>query len=124
MHNINYIEAKKLTIESYHEFIDEGFSVEQAIPAVFEDLVIGMKKNNKILVAVIQNLSIISLKHNFIPDYLLNRLSDLKINTELNNNEILEYTKDKEELNVLLKNKYTLDEDENYSKRVDILLGT
>ncbi|WP_334321321.1 hypothetical protein [Gilliamella apicola] len=124
MHNINYIEAKKLTIESYHEFIDEGFSVEQAIPAVFEDLVISMKKNNKILVAVIQNLSIISLKHNFIPDYLLNRLSDLKINTELNNNEILEYTKDKEELNVLLKNKYTLDEDENYSKRVDILLGT
>ncbi|OCF92824.1 hypothetical protein A9G17_06680 [Gilliamella sp. wkB7] len=124
MHNINYIEAKKLTIESYHEFIDEGFSVEQAIPAVFEDLVISMKKNNKILVAVIQNLSIISLKHNFIPDYLLNRLSDLKINTELNNNEILEYTKDKEELNVLLKNKYTLDEDKNYSKRVDILLGT
>lgn len=124
MHNINYIEVKKLTIESYHEFIDEGFSVEQAIPAVFEDLVISMKKNNKILVAVIQNLSIISLKHNFIPDYLLNRLSDLKINTELNNNEILEYTKDKEELNVLLKNKYTLDEDENYSKRVDILLGT
>ncbi|OTQ03826.1 hypothetical protein B5S43_06175 [Gilliamella apicola] len=124
MHNINYIEAKKLTIESYHEFIDEGFSVEQAIPAVFEDLVISMKKNNKILVAIIQNLSIISLKHNFIPDYLLNRLSDLKINTELNNNEILEYTKDKEELNVLLKNKYTLDEDENYSKRVDILLGT
>lgn len=124
MHNINYIEAKKLTIESYHEFIDEGFSVEQAIPAVFEDLVISMKKNNKILVAVIQNLSIISLKHNFIPDYLLNRLSDLKINTELNNNEILEYTKDKEELNVLLKNKYTLDEDESYSKRVDILLGT
>ncbi|WP_334324609.1 hypothetical protein [Gilliamella apicola] len=124
MHNINYIEAKKLTIESYHEFIDEGFSVEQAIPAVFEDLVISMKKNNKILVAVIQNLSLISLKHNFIPDYLLNRLSDLKINTELNNNEILEYTKDKEELNVLLKNKYTLDEDENYSKRVDILLGT
>ncbi|MBI0095776.1 MULTISPECIES: hypothetical protein [Gilliamella] len=124
MHNINYIEVKKLTIESYHEFIDEGFSVEQAIPAVFEDLVISMKKNNKILVAVIQNLSLISLKHNFIPDYLLNRLSDLKINTELNNNEILEYTKDKEELNVLLKNKYTLDEDENYSKRVDILLGT
>ena len=124
MHDINYIEAKKLTIESYHEFIDEGFSVEQAIPAVFEDLVISMKKNNKILVAVIQNLSIISLKHNFIPDYLLNRLSDLKINTELNNNEILEYTKDKEELNVLLKNKYTLDEDESYSKRVDILLGT
>lgn len=124
MHNINYIEVKKLTIESYHEFIDEGFSVEQAIPAVFEDLVISMKKNNKILVAIIQNLSIISLKHNFIPDYLLNRLSDLKINTELNNNEILEYTKDKEELNVLLKNKYTLDEDENYSKRVDILLGT
>lgn len=40
MHNINYIEVKKLTIESYHEFIDEGFSVEQAIPAVFEDLVI------------------------------------------------------------------------------------
>ena len=124
MHNINYIEAKKLTIESYHEFIDKGFSAEQAIPAVFENLVISMKKNNKILVAVIQNLSIISLKHNFIPDYLLNRLSDLKINTELNNNEILEYTKDKEELNVLLKNKYTLDEDENYSKRVDILLGT
>ena len=124
MHDINYIEAKKLTIESYHEFIDEGFSVEQAIPAVFEDLVISMKKNNKILVAVIQNLSIISLKHNFIPDYLLNKLSKLKINTELNNNEILEYTKDKEELNVLLKNKYTLDEDENYSKRVDILLGT
>ena len=124
MHNINYIEAKKLTIESYHEFIDEGFSAEQVIPAVFEDLVISMKKNNKILVAVIQNLSIISLKHNFIPDYLLNRLSDLKINTELNNNEILEYTKDKEELNVLLKNKYTLDEDENYSKKVDILLGT
>ena len=124
MHDINYIEAKKLTIESYHEFIDEGFSVEQAIPAVFEDLVISMKKNNKILVAVIQNLSIISLKHNFIPDYLLNRLSDLKINTELNNNEILEYTKDKEELNVLLKNNYTLDEDEHYSKRADILLGT
>ena len=124
MHDINYIEAKKLTIESYHEFIDEGFSAEQVIPAVFEDLVISMKKNNKILVAVIQNLSIISLKHNFIPDYLLNKLSKLKINTELNNNEILEYTKDKEELNVLLKNKYTLDEDENYSKRVDILLGT
>ena len=124
MHDINYIEAKKLTIESYHEFIDEGFSVEQAIPAVFEDLVISMKKNNKILVAVIQNLSIISLKHNFIPDYLLNRLSDLKINTELNNNEILEYTKDKDELNVLLKNNYTLDEDEHYSKRADILLGT
>ena len=57
MHDINYIEAKKLTIESYHEFIDEGFSAEQAIPAVFEDLVISMKKNNKILVAVIQNLS-------------------------------------------------------------------
>ena len=124
MHNINYIEAKKLTIESYHEFIDEGFSAEQVIPAVFEDLVISMKKNNKILVAVIQNLSIISLKHNFIPDYLLNRLSDLKINTELNNNEILEYTKDKDELNVLLKNNYTLDEDEHYSKRADILLGT
>ena len=124
MHDINYIEAKKLTIESYHEFIDEGFSVEQAIPAVFEDLVISMKKNNKILVAIIQNLSIISLKHNFIPDYLLNKLSNLKINTELNNNEILEYTKDKVELNVLLKNNYTLDEDEHYSKRADILLGT
>lgn len=124
MHDINYIEAKKLTIESYHEFIDEGFSAEQVIPAVFEDLVISMKKNNKILVAVIQNLSIISLKHNFIPDYLLNKLSKLKINTELNNNEILEYTKDKDELNVLLKNNYTLDEDEHYSKRADILLGT
>ena len=124
MHDINYIEAKKLTIESYHEFIDEGFSAEQAIPAVFEDLVISMKKNNKILVAVIQNLSIISLKHNFIPDYLLDRLSDIEMNTDLNNNEVLEYTKDKEELNVLLKNNYTLDEDEHYSKRADILLGT
>ena len=122
MQTINYIEAKKLTLKTYYEFIGEGFNTEQAIPAVFEDLVISMKKNNKILVAVIQNLSIISLKHNFIPDYLLNKLSKLKINTELNNNEILEYTKDKEELNVLLKNKYILDEDENYSKRVDILL--
>ena len=44
MHDINYIEAKKLTIESYHEFIQEGFSSSQAIPAVFEDLVISMKK--------------------------------------------------------------------------------
>ena len=122
MHTINYIEAKKLTLKTYYDFIDEGFNTKQAIPAVFEDLVISMKQNNKILVAVIQNLSIISLKHNFIPDYLLNRLSDIEMNTDLNNNEVLEYTKDKEELNVLLKNKYILDEDENYSRRVDILL--
>ncbi|GAA5107212.1 hypothetical protein GCM10023211_08050 [Orbus sasakiae] len=122
MYNINYIEAKKLTLESYHEFIDEGFSPEQAIPATLEDFVISMKKNNKILIAVIQNLSILSLKHNFIPDYLLNRLSDLKISSDLNNDEILEYKKDEKELNTLLKNKYTLDEDESYSERVDNLL--
>lgn len=123
MYNINYIEAKKLTIESYNEFIDEGFSPEQAIPATLEDFVISMKKNNTILVAVIQNLSILSLKHNFIPDYLLNRLTDLKISPDLNNDEILEYKKDEKELNTLLKNKYILDEDESYNERVDNLLG-
>jgi len=44
MYDINYIEAKKLVMESYHEFIDEGFTSEQAVAAAFEDLVLSMKK--------------------------------------------------------------------------------
>ena len=46
------------------------------------------------------------------------------LNVYYNINSFIEYTKDKDELNVLLKNNYTLDEDEHYSKRADILLGT
>lgn len=42
---LNYLKAKKLTLEDYENFIeDEGFSPSQAIAATFEDSVLMIKK--------------------------------------------------------------------------------
>ncbi len=125
MSEISYLEAKELTLEDYEDFIeDEGFSPSQAIAATFEDSVLMMKKNHKVYVSVMINLSILSLKENFIPDYLLERQENLSKLEGLNEEEQSAYNWDINALNQLLSNQnFEIDEDEEYRLRVNMLLG-
>lgn len=126
MSELNYLEAKKLTIEDYEDFIeDEGFSPSQAIAATFEDSVVMMKKSHKVYISVMVNLSILSLNQNFIPDYLLERQKNLnKLDgLDLDKEEQIAYDLDLSNLNRLLHDKnFEVDEDEEYKLRVDMLL--
>lgn len=125
MSEINYLEAKELTLEDYEDFIeDEGFSPSQAIAATFEDSVLMMKKSPKVYVSVMINLSILSLKENFIPDYLLERQENLSKLEGLNEEEQSAYNWDINALNQLLSNQnFEIDKDEEYRLRVNMLLG-
>lgn len=125
MSEISYLEAKELTLEDYEDFIeDEGFSPSQAIAATFEDSVLMMKKCHKVYVSVMINLSILSLKENFIPDYLLERQENLSKLEGLNEEEQSAYNWDINALNQLLSNQnFEIDKDEEYRLRVNMLLG-
>ncbi|MBP2100367.1 hypothetical protein [Enterococcus rivorum] len=125
MSEISYLEAKELTLEDYEDFIeDEGFSPSQAIAATFEDSVLMMKKSHKVYVSVMINLSILSLKENFIPDYLLERQENLSKLEGLNEEEQSAYNWDINALNQLLSNQnFEIDKDEEYRLRVNMLLG-
>ncbi|RDX01171.1 hypothetical protein [Listeria kieliensis] len=125
MSEISYLEAKELTLEDYEDFIeDEGFSPSQAIAATFEDSVLMMKKSHKVYVSVMINLSILSLKENFIPDYLLERQENLSKLEDLNEEEQSAYNWDINALNQLLSNQnFEIVEDEEYRLRVNMLLG-
>ncbi|KRN57321.1 hypothetical protein [Carnobacterium divergens] len=125
MSEISYLEAKELTLEDYEDFIeDEGFSPSQAIAATFEDSVLMMKKSHKVYVSVMINLSILSLKENFIPDYLLERQENLSKLEGLNEEEQSAYNWDINVLNQLLSNQnFEIDKDEEYRLRVNMLLG-
>ncbi|MGX7418399.1 hypothetical protein ACWOFR_06295 [Carnobacterium gallinarum] len=124
MSEMSYLEAKKLTLEDYEDFIeDEGFSPSQAIAATFEDSVLMMKKSHKVYVSVMINLSILSLNKNFIPDYLLERQESLSKLEDLNEEEQLAYELDINTLNRLLSNQnFEIDKDEEYRLRVNMLL--
>lgn len=125
MSEISYLEAKELTLEDYEDFIeDEGFSPSQAIAATFEDSVLMMKKSHKVYVSVMINLSFLSLKENFIPDYLLERQENLSKLEGLNEEEQSAYNWDIKALNQLLSNQnFEIDKDEEYRLRVNMLLG-
>lgn len=125
MSEISYLEAKELTLEDYDDFIeDEGFSPSQAIAPTFEDSVLMMKKSHKVYVSVMINLSILSLKENFIPDYLLERQENLSKLEGLNEEEQSAYNWDINALNQLLSNQnFEIDKDEEYRLRVNMLLG-
>ena len=124
MSEISYLEAKKLTLEDYEDFIeDERFSPSQAIAVTFEDSVLMMKKSHKVYVSVMINLSILSLKENFIPDYLLERQENLSKLEGLNEEEQSAYNWDINALNQLLSNQnFEIDKDEEYRLRVNMLL--
>jgi len=124
MSELNYLEAKKLTIEDYEDFIeDEGFSPSQAIAATFEDSVVMMRKSHKVYISVMVNLSILSLNQNFIPDYLLERQKNLKKLDGLDKEEQTAYDLDLSNLNRLIHDKnFEVDKDEEYKLRVDMLL--
>ncbi|MHC5229399.1 hypothetical protein ACYSNW_14060 [Enterococcus sp. LJL99] len=124
MSEINYLEAKELTLEDYEDFIeDEGFSPSQAIAATFEDSVLMMKKSHKVYVSVMVNLSILSLNQKFLPDYLLEKQEVLKELDGLNEEEQSVYDSDISTLNQLLSNQnFEIDKDEEYKLRVEMLL--
>lgn len=70
------------------------------------------------------NLSILSLKENFIPDYLLERQENLSKLEGLNEEEQSAYNWDINALNQLLSNQnFEIDKDKEYRLRVNILLG-
>lgn len=124
MSEVSYLEAKELTIEDYQDFIeDEGFNPNQAIAATFEDSILMMRKSNKVYVSVMINLSILSLKENFIQDYLLERQENLSKLDGLNKEEQSAYNMDVNTLNQLLSNQnFEIDKDEEYRVRVNMLL--
>ncbi|MHC5218142.1 hypothetical protein ACYSNR_15890 [Enterococcus sp. LJL128] len=124
MSEISYLEAKKLTLKDYEDFIeDEGFSPSQAIAATFEDSVLMMRKSHKVYVSVMVNLSILSLNQNFLPDYLLEKQESLKEFGGLNEEEQSIYDSDMSTLNQLLSNQnFEIDKDEEYKLRVNMLL--
>lgn len=83
-----------------------------------------MKKSHKVYVSVMINLSILSLKENFIPDYLLERQENLSKLEGLNEEEQSAYNWDINALNQLLSNQnFEIDKDKEYRLRVNILLG-
>ena len=125
MKSLSYLEAKELTLEDHEDFIeDEGFGPSQAIAATFEDSVLMMKKSHKVYVSVMINLSILSLRENFIPDYLLERQENLSKLEGLNEEEQSAYNWDINALNQLLSNQnFEIDKDEEYRLRVNMLLG-
>lgn len=124
MKNLNYLEGKELIEKDYKDFIEEEqFTPQQAIAATFEDSVLMMKKSYKVYVAAIINLSILSLKQNFIPDYLLEKQGNLKKLENLTKKEQVNYEADINQLNHLLHNqKFEVDKDEEYKLRVNMLL--
>jgi hypothetical protein len=124
MSEISYIEAKRLILEDYENFIEvEGFSPSQSIAATLEDSVLMMKKSHKVYVSVMVNLSILSLKQKILPDYLLEQQENLKELEGLTKEEQTIYDLDISILNQLLSNhKFIIDEDEEYKLRVKMLL--
>ncbi|KMN45617.1 hypothetical protein [Bacillus sp. LK2] len=124
MEELGYLEAKELVVDDYNDFIeDEGFTPSQAIAATFEESVLMVRKSKKVYVSVIMTLAILSLKQNFIPDYLLERLDSLKEIDALNDEEKSIYEEEKMNLQKLLDTQnYSIDKDDVYKLRVNMLL--
>jgi hypothetical protein len=125
MEKLSYFEEKESTIECYNEFVEiEKFNQVQAIAATLEDSSLVMRANEKAYLAVIVTLSIISLKNNFIDDYLLERIDIIKLkqNVELSGEEKSVFEKDMNIIDELLESDYKVIKNDNFKRRVTILL--
>ena len=124
---LSYTDVIELMIENYNELIeDEGLSPDQAIAATLEDSVLIMRASEKAYVSAIMTLAILSLKQNFIPDYLLERLDmdSFKKIEGLDTEEREIFKKEINSLeNLLNTSDYKVDKDEAYRMRVNMLLG-
>ncbi|SFD38709.1 hypothetical protein SAMN04488168_13628 [Bacillus sp. 491mf] len=122
-----YMEAKECTMEIYEEFRSEqNFTVKQSVDATFEESVIPMKKDKVEYASVFLNLALISLKHGFIPDYILTRIERVKKQSleNLSPEENFQYNEDLTEIdNLLSQGDFEVDKDGIYSLRVNMLLG-
>jgi len=125
MDELNYSEARELTIEGYNELIEEdGFSPEHAISAAFEDSIYMMKKSSKVYVSVMLTLSILSLEQKFIPDYLLERIDKLEVVEELNDEEKVIYEDERAKLDKMLETMdYRINKNESYIERARMLIN-
>lgn len=125
MEEMSYEVIKEMLVEDYNKVIEiESYSIKQAIAELLEDSVNMMKKNKDNYVSVIVGLAKISLENNVIPNYILERFIDLSEN-------IIEFYKykdspvfinDRTYVNVKLKEKHFDVIDDEYKKRVDMLL--
>lgn len=122
-----YIEAKECTIEIYEEFRNEqNFTVKQSIAATFEESIFSIKKNKVEYASVFLNLALISLKHGFMSNYILNRIEKIKKQPlkNLSSDEISQYNEDLTEIdNLLSQGDFEIDKDDIYLLRVSMLLG-
>ncbi|MGG0726876.1 hypothetical protein [Bacillus paramycoides] len=122
-----YIKAKECTIEIYDEFRNEqNFTVKQSIAATFEESIFSMKKNKVEYASVFLNLALISLKHGFMPNYILNRIEKIKKQPlkNLSPDEISQYNEDLTEIdNLLSQGDFEIDKDDIYLLRISMLLG-
>ncbi|MBJ8107584.1 MULTISPECIES: hypothetical protein [Bacillus cereus group] len=122
-----YIKAKECTIEIYDEFRNEqNFTVKQSVAATFEESIFSMKKNKVEYASVFLNLALISLKHGFMPNYILNRIEKIKKQPlkNLSPDEISQYNEDLTEIdNLLSQGDFDIDKDDIYLLRISMLLG-
>ncbi|MED1060348.1 hypothetical protein [Bacillus mycoides] len=122
-----YIKAKECTIEIYDEFRNEqNFTVKQSVAATFEESIFSMKKNKVEYASVFLNLALISLKHGFMPNYILNRIEKIKKQPlkNLSPDEISQYNEDLTEIdNLLSQGDFEIDKDDIYLLRISMLLG-
>lgn len=126
MDEMSYKVIKEMLNEDYVDFIEvETYTTVQAIAALLEDSVMMMKKDRDNYISIIVALTELSLKSNTIPNYILERF------TELSNDDIecykyrdtSEFINSKSYIDVRMNKKdYNIYEDD-YQNRVNILMG-
>jgi len=121
-----YSEIKEILNNDFGQFINEHtYTPSQAIGALLEDSICMMKQYKDNYISVLALLSVISLQNNFIDDFVYERLEKILEDLEEYKYRLQsEFLIDKEYLeNRLRKHDFTVISNEDYKKRVNILLG-
>ena len=113
----DYKETKEMTIESFQDFTEEGFTTSQAISAALEYCAVFMKKSETNFAGATIALSLIGLDNGLFPDYLeylLKKVEKLSLSDDIK--------KDMDKVNTMLTaGDFSVEEDPKYLERVKLI---
>ena len=113
----DYKETKEMTIESFQDFTEEGFTTSQALAAALEDCAVFMKKSETNFAGATIALSLIGLDNGLFPDYLeylLKKVEKLPLSDDIK--------KDMDKVNTMLTaGDFSVEKDPKYLERVKLI---
>jgi len=113
----DYKETKEMTIESFQDFTEEGFTTSQALAAALEDCAVFMKKSETNFAGATIALSLIGLDNGFFSGfflYFVEKVEKLSLSDDIK--------KDMDKVNTMLTaGDFSVEKDPKYLERVKLI---